>query len=87
MNHIKQLQADKAQLQESLDNIDTFVTEKLKYLYSSKFQGHENDFVNGREVATMMFEIRSLINNIPHLPNVPLYSNPVLITRSNVTTY
>ena len=58
MNYIKQLESDKTELKQTIESVIEILNDKLRYLSSSKFQGHDNNFVNAEEAYKMIAEIK-----------------------------
>lgn len=63
MNYIQKLKQENEMLKQSIECADLKITEKLTYLTSSKFQGHENNFVNATEAYQMLMDIRMQLNS------------------------
>ena len=58
MNYIKQLQQQVAEQKQMNADCQELITAYMKYLTSSKFHGHENNFINATEAYNMLELIR-----------------------------
>lgn len=58
MNYINYLSTQNEEFKQTIESVIENLNDKLRYLSSSKFQGHDNNFVNAEEAYKMLAEIK-----------------------------